>query len=54
MHDDISLMQLVIPGRSDFSRRSASDLTRNPVLFRIPAFAGMTRSVVINEVVHKI
>jgi hypothetical protein len=43
MHYDISLMQLVIPG-----------LTRNPVFFWIPAFAGMTRSVVINEAVHKI
>jgi len=31
MHNDISLVEFVIPG-----------LTRNPVFFWIPAFAGMT------------
>jgi len=31
IHDDIGLKQCVIPG-----------LTRNPVFFWIPAFAGMT------------
>ena len=41
IHDDISLMHFVIPG-----------LTRNPVLSWIPAFAGMTRSVVINDAVY--
>jgi len=35
-------MQLVIPG-----------LTRNPALFWIPAFAGMTRVVLINDGVYK-
>ena len=34
-------MQFVIPG-----------LTRNPVPFWIPAFAGMTCSVVINDAVY--
>jgi hypothetical protein len=35
-------MHFVIPG-----------LTRNPVLFWIPAFAGMARSVVLNDAVYK-
>ena len=34
-------MQFVIPG-----------LTRNPVTFWIPAFAGMTRFVAINDAVY--
>jgi putative endonuclease len=41
-HDDISPTQSVIPG-----------LTRNPVFFWIPAFAGMTPFVAINVAVHK-
>ena len=41
IHDDISLMQFVIPG-----------LTRNPVIFWIPAFAGMTPFAVINVAVY--
>jgi four helix bundle protein len=41
IHDDIGLMQFVIPG-----------LNRNPVPFWIPAFAGMTRFVVINDAVY--
>jgi hypothetical protein len=36
IHDDMNLIQFVIPG-----------LTRNPGVFWIPAFAGMTRSFVI-------
>jgi hypothetical protein len=38
-HEHMSLMLFVIPG-----------LTRNPVLFWIPAFAGMTLFVVVNDV----
>jgi len=34
-------MQIVIPG-----------LTRNPVFFRIPAFAGMTRYIVVYDAVY--
>jgi hypothetical protein len=34
-------MQIVIPG-----------LTRNPVFFRIPAFAGMTRYVVVYDAMY--
>jgi len=41
MQDDISFGQSVIPG-----------LTRNPVPFWIPAFAGMTGFVVINDAVE--
>ncbi len=41
IHGAISLIRFVIPG-----------LTRNPVLSWIPAFAGMTRVVVINGVVY--
>ena len=40
LYDDASLMQFVIPG-----------LTRNPVPFWIPAFAGMTHVVLINDTV---
>ena len=40
--DDIDVLQLVIPG-----------LTRNPVFFWIPAFAGMTSAVVINDAVYR-
>jgi hypothetical protein len=42
-HDDINLIQFVIPG-----------LTRNPVFSWIPAFAGMTSFVMINVAVYKI
>ncbi len=41
IHDDISLIQFVIPG-----------LTRNPVFFWIPAFAGMTPFAAINVAVY--
>jgi len=41
IHDDIRLIQFVIPG-----------LTRNPVLFWIPAFAGMTPFAAINVTVY--
>jgi len=34
-------MQIVIPG-----------LTRNPVFFRIPAFSGMTRYVVVYDAMY--
>jgi len=40
IHDDISLIRFVIPG-----------LTRNPVFFWIPTFAGMTAFAVINVAV---
>ena len=43
IHGDIGLMQFVIPG-----------LTRNPVPFWIPAFAGMTFFLVINDAVYRI
>ena len=43
IHDDIILMQFVIPG-----------LTRNPGLFWIPAFAGMTRSDLISVAMYKL
>jgi hypothetical protein len=43
MYEDISLSQFVIPG-----------LTRNPVFFWIPAFAGMTSAVVINDAVYRL
>ena len=43
MHGDINLMQLIIPG-----------LTRNPMFFWTPAFAGMTCSVAINDALYKI
>ncbi len=42
IHDDINLVQVVIPG-----------LTRNPVFFWIPAFAGMTPFATINLAVYK-
>ena len=42
MYSDINLNRVVIPG-----------LTRNPVFFWIPAFAGMTCFVVINVAVYK-
>jgi hypothetical protein len=42
IHDDISLMQAVIPG-----------LIRNPGFFWIPAFAGMTKSTLTNVVIYK-
>jgi len=42
VHDDISLLQSVIPG-----------LTRNPLFFWIPTFAGMTPFAVINVAVYK-
>jgi hypothetical protein len=49
MHDDISPVQFVIPGLT----KPAPYLIRgNPVLFWIPAFAGMTRSVVIHDAVY--
>jgi len=41
IHNDISLIQFVIPG-----------LTRNPVFFWIPAFAGMTAFAVINVAMY--
>jgi hypothetical protein len=41
IHDDISLIQFVIPG-----------LTRNPVFPWIPAFAGMTDHDAINDAVY--
>ena len=40
---DISLIQFVIPG-----------LTRNPVFFWIPAFAGMTAIAMINVAVYRL
>ena len=40
-HYDISLRQFVIPG-----------LTRNPVLFWIPAFAGMTSIVATYDTMY--
>ena len=43
IHDDISLMHFVIPA-----------LTRNPVLFWIPAFAGMTSFAAIDVAVYRI
>jgi hypothetical protein len=43
MHDDINLIEFVIPG-----------LTRNLVFFWIPAFAGMTNFAGINVAVYKI
>jgi hypothetical protein len=42
MYSDININRVVIPG-----------LTRNPVFFGIPAFAGMTCFVVINVAVYK-
>ena len=42
IHDDISLIQSVIPG-----------LTRNRVFFWIPAFAGMTAIAAMNVVVNR-
>jgi hypothetical protein len=42
IHDDVNLCRFVIPG-----------LTRNPVFSWIPAFAGMTSSVVINDAVYR-
>jgi len=41
IHDDVNPFRFVIPG-----------LTRNPEPFWIPAFAGMTGVVVINDVVY--
>jgi len=41
IHGDISFARLVIPG-----------LTRNPVFFWIPAFAGMTSFSMIYEAVY--
>ena len=41
IHDEISLIQFVIPG-----------LNRNPCFFWIPAFAGMTRSTLINVAMY--
>jgi hypothetical protein len=41
IHNDINLNRFVIPG-----------LTRNPVFSWIPAFAGMTCFVVINDAVY--
>jgi hypothetical protein len=41
IHDNISLIQFVIPG-----------LTRNPVFFWIPAFAGMTLSAATEVVAY--
>ena len=41
IHDDINFSRFVIPG-----------LTRNPVFSWIPAFAGMTGSVVINYALY--
>jgi hypothetical protein len=43
IHDDISLPHFVIPG-----------LTRNPVFFWIPAFAGMTAFAMTNIFVYKL
>ena len=43
IHDDISPPQLVIPG-----------LTRNPVFFWIPAFAGMTAYAMIYVAVYRV
>ena len=43
MHNDIGLMQFVIPG-----------LTRNPVFFWIPAFSGMTPFAVMNVAMHSL
>ena len=43
IHDDTNLMHFVIPG-----------LTRNPVSFWIPAFAGMTGVVVTHDAVYRI
>jgi len=50
IHDDISLIWLVIPGLT----KPAPYLIRgNPVIFWIPAFAGMTRVFVINGAGYK-
>jgi len=43
IHNDINLNRFVIPG-----------LTRNPVFSWIPAFAGMTCFVVINDAVYRL
>ncbi len=49
IHDNISLIQFVIPGLT----RPAPYLIRgNPGLFWIPAFAGMTRSALINVAMY--
>jgi hypothetical protein len=41
IHDPVGLARFVIPG-----------LTRNPVSFSIPAFAGMTHVILIHEAVR--
>ena len=43
IHDDKSAVQFVIPG-----------LTRNPVFSWIPAFAGMTYFVAINDAMYRL
>ena len=43
IHNDISLTRFVIPG-----------LTRNPVFFWIPAFAGMTTFAIIKVAVYSL
>jgi hypothetical protein len=49
IHGDISLAHFVIPGLT----KPAPYLIRgNPVFSRIPAFAGMTCSIEINDAVH--
>jgi hypothetical protein len=50
MHSDINPIQFVIPGLT----KPAPYLIRgNPVLFWIPAFAGMTAFGAISAAVHK-
>jgi len=44
-------MHFVIPGLIPYPVRGR---LRNPVLFWIPAFAGMTRSVVIHGVAYRL
>ncbi len=49
MHDDISLMQFVIPGLTPYQVRGR---LRNPASFWILAFAGMTRVPVMNDLLY--
>jgi len=49
IHDDISLVRFVIPG---LTKPAPYLIWGNPVFSWIPAFAGMTYSVVINDAVY--
>jgi len=51
MYEDISLNQFVIPGLTEPAPYS---IRGNPVFFWIPAFAGMTSAVVINDAVYRL